>query len=30
MNLPKGVIHMENTPFIHIENLSYAYVGEDE
>ena len=21
---------MENTPFIHIENLSYAYVGEDE
>ena len=21
---------MENTPFIHIENLSYSYVGEDE
>ena len=21
---------MENTPFIHVENLSYAYVGEDE
>ena len=21
---------MENTPFIHIENLSYAYVGEDQ
>ena len=21
---------MENTPFIHIENLSYSYVGEDD